>query len=136
MRYLLGVSVFVLLVSSCSYKAPFKQQSVEKISLQESIARLSSIPDVPLGVQVKNIIKLENDPDSLQVFCYYGSMKAKDLKIFYNEEMERIGWRLIAEYDGAEILLNFEKPSGIICVISIRMDRQLVITLITKKETS
>lgn len=127
--------VLLLALSSCGYKSSLKK-STDKALLQESIARLSNIPDVPLAVQVRNIVKSEQDPDSVQMFCHYGSMSVQDLKSFYVEEMERLGWKLQAECNGLESLLYFAKPLGDMCVVSIRSHKQLVLTLMTKKEAS
>ena len=131
----IGCILAMITLSSCSANRTFKK-SVDKTLLQESIARLSNIPDVPIGVYVRNIVKSDQDPDSVQIFCHYGSMSAQDLKCFYFEEMERVGWKLKAEHAGVEYLLYFAKPSGDICIVSIRGCQQLVITLMIKKETS
>lgn len=133
MRYYLVLSFLaVLSFSSCRYKL-ISDKKNQNVLLQESIARLACIPDVPLGVQVQSVIKAEQDPDSVQLFCRYGAVAQKYLKSFYIEEMERIGWKLLSEHDGEEVLLLFEKPSGAVCSVSIRDNKKLVVTLLYKK---
>lgn len=126
--------VALLMLSSCHYGLRLGRKA-QRFELQESIARISIIPDVPLAVSIVNIVKSEENPNDLQIFCHYGSMLKKILKSFYIEEMERFGWNLIHQCDGQELLLLFENPQGITCVVSIRDKKQLVITILQKKET-
>lgn len=130
-RKIAFVSVIVML-SACQ-KNMQKHQN-KALQLQESVARLSEIPDTPLHVVIQKVLKSEQNPDNLQIFCEFSKMPRNDLKSFYMGEMERLGWKLDAEYEGMEHLLNFSKPDGSICLLSFRDKHQLVITLIKKKE--
>ena len=96
--------------------------------------RLSDVPDAPLHVVVRSVVKSEQTPDDLQVFYEYGSLGRQEIKNFYMEEMERLGWRLNFEFEGAELLLEFIKPNGMLCIISFRNKNSFVMTMIKKKD--
>lgn len=128
-RHFLLVLLFFL--ASCSKQ--LKKREV--LELQTSVARFSQIPDAPVYATVKKVVRSEKNPDDAQVFynCQ-GLTGLQDIKLFYIEEMERSGWQLDLEYEGHEVLLEFSKPSGMVCHISIRSKNNYVVTLIQKKE--
>lgn len=131
MLKILGVASLILFLPSCH----IPKKEAQKMAMEESIARLSMIPDVPFGIEVLDVIKSKSNPNAVQVICKYTiSQSIEDLKSFYLQEMERLGWKLQAEYEGNEIILLFVKAEVYSCMISIRKKQEFVITLLVKKE--
>jgi len=81
-------------------------------------AKLSDIP-IPFNVDpIENFFE-DTVVDNTVILGYHSKMLRENVCIFYRQEMERLGWRNITEFDGFETLLNFQKP-GKFCSISIR----------------
>lgn len=111
-----------------------KQEEAEL--LQESVARLSDIPDVPLPVIIKKITYAQQDSDQLQICCEMAGIDAEELCSYYEAGMERLGWSLQSSCNAQERLLVFVKPGGSLCVISLRDNQGMVITMMKKKDLS
>ena len=82
----------------------------------------AKLSDVPIPINVEPIESFFNNtisPDNTVILGYRSSMPMNNICMFYRQEMERLGWRNIAEFDGCEKLLNFQKP-GKFCSVSIR----------------
>lgn len=133
--------MMIVFFSSCQknvlkkqQKNVFLQQEIE--ALQESVARLSDIPDVPLPVMIKKIENTNAEQDQLQIICDVYDISRADLYSYYEGEMERLGWQLQGSYDQQEGLLVFVKPGGSLCVISLRDHQQMIITIMKKKDLS
>jgi len=109
-------------------------QKVEIDPLQETIARLSDIPDVPMSTTMQKIEQSDRDLNQVQIFCDVGSVGWKELCDYYENEMERLGWSLQGRCDLQVGLIVFVKPSGSLCVISMRSQKGMVITLLKKKD--
>ncbi len=126
--------IMVVTFGSCQKKATTKKIDIDDTyRLQESIARLSDIPDAPMQVTIQKIVPSLVDSDGIQIFCNSGLLHWDDIKNYYEQEMERIGWIMQYEYqaDGIESLMIFIKPSGSLCMISLR-NKQLIITKLIK----
>lgn len=82
-----------------------------RVPLRNYEARLT---DVPLVLDARPIKKQITDT----VYSYQTQLDAQSLSQFYIREMERFGWRLLAQNKASEILLVFQKPVKI-CVISL-----------------
>ena len=125
----------MLLMATGCQKQYVKKSSKKQhaVSLQESIARLSDIPDAPLETVALKVVKSEQVPDNLQIFYSFDSLSKRDIKTFYIEEMERLGWQLHFGFDGDEDVLEFVKPSGIVCLVVIRKS-SFVITVVKLKD--
>lgn len=130
--------VLLLSFSGCSHKeAKVRKNNHSRVKFEEEIARLSSIPDAPLHVTLQKVIRSERDPDNVQVRYKIGSSVIReDVKDFYLSEMERIGWMLQLEWLEGEYVLQFMKPRGQMCLITIRENKTLLITLAKKKDAS
>ena len=83
--------------------------------LQE--ARLMDIP-VPLGVEPKPELAGDATVDQL-VLGYVTELDMATLVVFYQREMERLGWQQLSYVAGVEQLLVFSKP-GKLCAINFR----------------
>lgn len=119
----------LLLLSSCQYQKQSKTRK-EHSYVQESLARLADIPDTPMYVHVKNVLKDDENPNQVQIICTFGTgIKRQDLKKFYIEEMERLGWGLLFESAMQDIILVFHKPDGRYCVVSVQGRSDLVVTI-------
>ncbi len=130
------LSVFLLALTACSKKNHKNKHRVDRLHcMQESIARLSQVPDAPVFATIKRVVRSEINPDDIQAFYTVGrAISTKELKQFYMEEMERLGWNLRVECEAEELLLEFIRPNHQICIISFRKQHELVITLCTKKD--
>lgn len=89
---------------------------------REQQAKLVDIP-VPLNVDpISDFFESEApEPSQGLTLGYYTEMSVDDVMKFYQQEMERHGWRLLADASGPELLANFIKP-GRFCSVSIRPD--------------
>lgn len=138
-KKILTLYVTLLFFSSCQKNLSKKgvcdvEQYHDARALQESVARMLDIPDVPLPVVIKNITYASPESDQLQICCDMAGMNKVELYAYYEGEMERLGWSLQGAYDGLEGMLVFVKPGGSLCVISIRDHKCMVITVIKKKD--
>lgn len=135
-------SCFALLVSLFSgcqkhiekQKRLAHDKQTKMYELQESIARLVDIPDVPLQCKIIAIAESEQGSSEFQLICDCALMLHADIISYYKEEMERIGWQLQSEYDReGEALLVFIKPGGSVCTVSLRDHQRVVITKMISK---
>lgn len=136
----LTVLFFMILSFSACQKKTLKKEAfdveLEKEAqvLQESVARISDIPDVPLPVVIKKIIYAPQDSDQLQIFCDMTGVDKIELCSYYEAGMERLGWDFQGFCSAQEELLVFAKPSGSLCVLSLRDNQRMVITIMKKKD--
>ncbi|HSW76771.1 MAG TPA: hypothetical protein VLG50_06985 [Candidatus Saccharimonadales bacterium] len=138
MKLLTTMSFFIVLffAAGCKHKQTAIIPKQDPLALQELLARLSDLPDVPYGYQVKKIEKDQRNPDS--VFIEYQANKKdcvqhEDIKKMYYSSMELLGWNFVSEFQGQEILLFFERPRGKKCIISLRQDGYLIVFVLSKK---
>lgn len=127
-------SAFVLLsFSACQKRVAIKKTDRNSsYELQESIARLNDIPDLPLQARVQNVMPSQQNSEDMQIICDAGLLGWDDVQNYYEQEMERFGWDLQALYrSDRESLIVFRKASGSLCIISLK-DKQLVITKLKK----
>ena len=129
MNKVCALLIALLVLPSCQHQ---KHGGARKkhSHVQESLARLADIPDVPMYVHVKNVLKDDENPNQTQIICTFGTgIKRQDLKKFYIEEMERLGWGLLLESAMQDIILVFHKPDGRYCVVSVQGQSELVVTI-------
>lgn len=81
-------------------------------------AKLYDIPVLLNAQLIRNEDDTTCDEES-SIITYEVPIHHKEAVIFYQEEMERLGWWQSVAFQGAETLLNFEKPNKQ-CSISIR----------------
>ncbi len=83
----------------------------------------AKLTDIPPPLQARPLtaycLPAENkEPDSVTL-GYQSTMSVDEIKTFYVQEMERLGWQQMGLFTGRELLLSFEKPERL-CTISIR----------------
>lgn len=86
-------------------------------------ARLYDVP-VLLNAQLVQNINNTASVDESSIISYESEVSFDAIALYYQEEMERLGWWQTAAFKGSEILLNFEKPNKY-CSISIRPFKKL-----------
>ena len=77
--------------------------------------------DVPVLLNAQLVQNINNTAcvDESSIISYESPVDHEQASVFYQEEMERLGWWQTAAFKGSESLLNFEKPNKY-CSISIR----------------
>lgn len=94
-----------------------KRNAIDVIRQKE--AKLSDIP-IPISSQpiLEYCLYETQKPDEIML-GYSCGLSADELMKFFNQEMERSGWRYGAQFNGYEQLLQYEKPNRV-CSISLR----------------
>lgn len=108
---------FVLLIpfiAGCGMQK--KLQHPKNLHEQEIIAKFSDLPDAPFQTQLQNIAVSENAHEQVQLF-YTFAMPVQDLIVFYQQQMERLGWELLAESDAQNYLIHYSKPSQLCSIL-------------------
>jgi len=117
----------IIAVFFCLFLSGCLKESKKAVDVHECEARLS---DIALPLDGKPIKKFLGP----QTFVYSIKKDVKELRSFYEQEMERFGWNLIALDNHHETLLIFDKPHRI-CTVSIRgigSWKQVYITVVQK----
>lgn len=124
------VGVMALLLAGCGMQKKVSVKSPQALEQQEIIAKFADLPDAPFQVQLQKIAVSPEDHSQLQIFYRY-SMPQDDLISFYQQQMERLGWDLLAESTTHDCLMHYSKPSQL---CSILIDRhQLSLYVCNKK---
>lgn len=108
MKYI-WLCILVLCLGGCG-KQPIDSD------FQQYEARFSDIP-IPF-----HVTPLKNSTSASSCAFVLEESQEKSAQ-FYLREMERMGWRLISEFQGFETVLVFEKLERI-CTVSVRPLRQ------------
>ena len=75
--------------------------------------------DIPTSLMI-NLLSISSDRFSKHSMLKYSSSLSRDnIKKFYIEEMDRLGWNQQYLFDGDEILIGFKMP-GKFCTLIIR----------------
>lgn len=77
---------------------------------QKVIAKTSDLPDTPFQVSIKNMAILPENYDQVQFF-YTTTLPKQDLIIYYEEQMERLGWQLSAQLQVHDSFFYYTKPA-------------------------
>ncbi len=90
--------------------------------------------DVPVLIDAVPEKQLNYNQEQLGLtsFSYRVPTELQKAVSFYNEEMERFGWKQFVQFCEAEALLIFEKPNKI-CSISLRSEKKALYVLINLK---
>ena len=91
---------------------------------QEMIAKFSDLPDAPFQAKLETIICSSTDHNQVQIF-YTCPMSRFDLLLFYEQQMERLGWQLYAQSEVQDCLLHYNKPDRI-CSILLTGDKLII----------
>jgi len=96
---------------------------VWRLELEQIEAKLADIP-LPLKTLLEPQQVSFSAIDGTAVMrIYQVRLTADEVVLFYQQEMERMGWRQLSFFVGQESLLVFERPTRS-CVVSIRSGRQ------------
>ncbi len=125
-----------------SKKVKQTNQENAKDFMRQQEAKLVDIP-VPLGSVpcVANYHISEYVPEQAHadevMLAYDSQLSLSDIKDFYKQEMERLGWCNIATYEQSESLFLFKKPDRL-CAVSVRpyqhQNKAAIIIFSGKKE--
>jgi len=111
-----GIFLLCLLIMGGCMKKPSRQSNSFAINQQE--AKLIDIP-IPLYEKWLSMEVDDSNSQDTTIFGYHSLLSETALIDFYLHEMERLGWRQLAFFQGTESLLQFESPERL-CSISIR----------------
>lgn len=98
----------VIVLGGCGLKKQFHQDAI-LYEHQEIIARCSDLPDTPFQVQLKKIIVAPENHDQMQIF-YTTTLSVQDIIFYYEQQMERLGWQLLAQSKLQDAFLCYGKP--------------------------
>lgn len=113
--------LFLFLCSGCGIK---KQIQHDNFHEKELIAKYADLPDAPFQVKLESIAISPDQHDQIQMF-YSTMMPAQELVDFYQQQMERSGWELLAESYAQDRLLQYVKPAQV-CSILISSNKLTV----------
>lgn len=133
MRRALSGVVSLLLLSSCvSERKQSAQNDAHTSSLQKNVKKNRKVSladiiiqeakqaDIPIPLSAKPLSHYYYvDADRVMLGYRDSILSTADLISYYEQEMERLGWRSIFAVKGIEAVLQFEKP-GRLCIVSIR----------------
>lgn len=125
---LVCMSLLLSLLAGCGMQQKVKHS--QYLANQEMIAKFADLPDAPFQAQLQKIAGSLDNHDQLQVFYTY-TMPQHDLIVFYQQQMERLGWELFAESTTQDWLMHFSKPAQF-CSILITQN-QLSMYVSTRK---
>jgi len=84
--------------------------------VRQNEAKLSDIP-IPFNSEpIKDYFGFFAEEKKI-IMGYKNYTKDLDIVTFYNQEMERLGWKNIAFFNGPETLMIFEKPSRLCSIL-------------------
>ncbi|OQA36251.1 MAG: hypothetical protein BWY54_00165 [Candidatus Dependentiae bacterium ADurb.Bin331] len=98
------ICLALLLLPACNKRQLLKKN--ELIEVHE--ARLF---DVPFYIGAFDNVSL-HDQDGTEQITYFARATSSEIRYFFCQEMERLGWLNVVEFTGPEQILVFKKPSS------------------------
>lgn len=126
------------MLSGCTHHKKYQKTNSNTEELEETVARITHIPDAPFGLRLHNIVHDQIHPDNVQIL--YRLLKKAiidrpDLKTFYMTNMEILGWDLVNQFESEqELLLMFVRPGNIWCLVHFDQHNVLSVVLISEKK--
>ena len=121
-------------------KAMIIRSSAKISQLEESVARMTQIPDALFGFRLQAVIPDQIHEENVQIVYHPikgSSIDAAMVKKYYEIEMEVLGWQVASAYQSAdELLLLFSRPKNIWCQVMLSHENILTVLLLTKKGQS
>ncbi len=123
----IGLILFISLICACS-KSSLGKQKIETDQSQKNETDLfsyaldeakNSDAPIPIGFVLKQHETCEN----VDHFVYHGYLSIAQTRFFYLQEMERLGWEIVAFTTPHEVLFSCSKKSKS-CAFVIRSDKQ------------
>ncbi len=134
----LFLSLFLVSIfAGCSrkqQKAMIIKSSNCTVQLEESVARMTHVPDAPLGFYLQAVIPDQTNEENVQIVYCPGkgvSVDADVVKKNYEIEMETLGWQLISTFESMEeLFLMFVRPGNIWCQIILSHENILTVMVL------
>ncbi|MGB8366827.1 MAG: hypothetical protein WCD44_00560, partial [Candidatus Babeliales bacterium] len=117
-QFKLGIIVLCsFLLGNCKKK--IIQKPIFSIDQQEA-----KFIDIPIPLYDERLFMEESDSTKQDetIFGYRSPLSSSMIIDFYVHEMERLGWKQLILFHGAESLIQFESPTRF-CSISIRLSK-------------
>ncbi len=114
-KLLVFIGMFCV-VAGCASRKKVAIKSPEVLHQQEMIAKFADIPDAPFQAQLQKIAVSSDVHDQVQLF-YTFSMPQEDIITFYQQQMERLGWELLAESTVHDYVMYYSKPAQLCSII-------------------
>ena len=136
--------MFCLLLSSCTKRNISQQQkSIEQVTdngqdnrLDFIIQQEAMLIDIPIPLFDERIILPSSlCEDGTLVFGYKSPLLYKQAIDFFMNQMERLGWKHLVSFEGAETILQFKSPDRY-CTIVINKSELLSSIFIHLKKAS
>ena len=108
--------ILFLMLTGCAMQKKIKPTHYEHY--QEIIAKFADLPDAPFQAELESIAISDQSHEQVQIF-YTGNLSICDMKDFYQQQMERLGWELFAQSDIQDCILYYTKPEQL-CSILIK----------------
>lgn len=130
LRFFQFLTIFfaIVLIPACKNKNQQPGTSMELWDQTHIEAKLHDVPVLVNAELMQNISQTASLSEST-IISYESKIHLDDAFLFYQEQMERLGWKQTAAFKGAESLLNFEKPQKY-CSISLRPNKKLIRVII------
>lgn len=134
----------ILGFSGCASKkehSKIKMNIDDAQQLQETVARVTHIPDIPFGFKVLKVMRdvtpsLESKAQGDNIQILYQPLRTTkvvlaQLKQWYETEMETLGWDCMSQFQtDHDLLLVFKRPGNVMCHIMIDQQHMITITLL------
>jgi len=102
--------IVLVIFAGCGVKQMKIKKENDNFQHREIIAKFSDLPDAPFQAQLKDIAINQENHDEIQMF-YLIKMPLNDIAIFYEQQMERLGWDLLSESKSKDIVFIYTKPN-------------------------
>jgi hypothetical protein len=127
----------IIFFSGCSHKqekAMIIKSCAQTTQLEESVARMTHIPDAPFGFRLQAVIPDQKNPESVQI-VYYPikgvSIDADAVKKNYEIEMEVLGWQLVSTFESVdELYVMFKRPGNVSCHVILSHENILTVMVL------
>lgn len=132
-----GSIFFFILFSGCSrkqQKAMIVASSQNNTQLEESVARMTHIPDAPLGFRLQAVIPDQNNAENVQIVYYPAKgilIDSASVKKYYEIEMETFGWQQLSTFESMdELFLIFQRPGNVSCQVMLSHENILTVMIL------
>lgn len=93
-------------------------KSKNKMIVEDMIQQEAKCADVPMPIGAQIVKELsQQEQESIALYCTCAGISSQDIRLFYEREMERLGWQQVAAIEGSELLLTFQKPTRFCTVL-------------------
>ena len=136
------IIMFCLLLSSCTKRnIPQQQKSIDPVvnndqdkHLDFIIQQEAMLIDIPIPLFDERIILPSSiTEDGSLVFGYKSPLSYHQAMDFFMYQMERLGWKHIVSFEGAETLLQFKSPDRFCTIVINKTESYSTIFIYLKK---